>query len=314
MEGNMDNLNELGKDLRKYLEDVKKFTEEENTNDLESYEHHVRSLDEYKQRSAGGGTGAGDWTLTDVGLYVYRFQQKAVDKQEKAISDLKNGVEMEANDSRYSRAKREQLEALLRLSDRPAVQVWQALTLTMERIEELENTLFSLLRCLVPATPPALTTKSQLQEFRTRLQQLKNSKNGRVPTVVYKSLAAVDGLLSRMEEVELGNVERNEKSVKEVENDTAFDVMFETFSTLEFVLSNVSSQFLSGNDSNLSQCDTVLTWSNEMLKSTEDGLAKIGPGLRRKYRMGKRSLRPTVSQSKKPRGGGGESSRKTRKA
>ncbi|PON84985.1 hypothetical protein TorRG33x02_192370 [Trema orientale] len=307
MEDNMDNLDELGEDLGKYLEVVKKFTEE-NTNDLESYEHHVRSLDQYKQLLAGGGTGAGDWTLTDVGLYIYRFQQKAVDKQEKAISDLKNGVEMEANDLKYTRAKKEQLEALLRLSDRPAVQVWRALTLTMERIEELENTLFSLLRCLVPATPPALATKSQLQEFRTRLQQLKNSKNGRVPMVVYKGLAAVDGLLSRMEEVESGSVERNKKSDT---NDTTFDVMLETFSSLEFVLINVSSQFLSGNNDNLSQCDTVLTWSNEMLKSTEDGLAKIGPRLRRKYRMGKRSLQTTVSQSKKPRGGGGESSHKT---
>ncbi|PON84984.1 hypothetical protein TorRG33x02_192360 [Trema orientale] len=275
----------------------------------EFYERLIRSLDEQKQLAGRGGV----WTWRDVREYMCGFKPNMIDEELEMVSRTTKGEEMEIFGSTYDGKKKERLEDMLRKGrDRQIDQVWECLKLTTEKLQLIEADLFLVLRCFVPLRPDSQTTKSQLREFRAKLTQLKDSKNGRVPIVVLRSLAAVEGLLSLMEETKCGDGgERHQKSDVEIANDEDFDKLVQMFWDLEFVLICISSLLISEqNKCQYERCDAVLAWSNETLKSISERneaiITEFGPELRRTYRKNKRRLDPRTTNlpSKKPRGGG----------
>ena len=58
-------------------------------------------------------------------------------------------------------------------------------------LQEIESNLFSPLPYMVGSTPQSEAEKSHFEEFKSKVEQLKDSKNGRVPIVVYRILAVL---------------------------------------------------------------------------------------------------------------------------
>ena len=208
----------------------------------------------------------GEWSLTDVMTFLYGFQPDSMDREQQLVNNLKNFEGIEIHDWQIVGNKgKEDLRAILKKKDLRVDETWEGLKLTREWLQELETDLFSLVRCLLMERTKA--EKSQFLEFKTELQRLKDSKNGRLPIVVYRSLAALDGLFSRMEEP----------------NDRDFKALVSMISRLESVLSRISSLLISDNNRLLTtECQEVLKESNKTLEEVQADL--IGAKLRRKYR------------------------------
>ena len=193
---------------------------------LKLYNDLSLSLEEHR-KSAGQD---GDyWTLRYVMMYMYGFES-----EEEMISHLKNGQEVDINDLKCVARRKERLEAILLKDNCEIDEVWEGLKLTKEWLQELETNLFSLLPYLVGSAPQSEAEKAQFKEFKTRLDILNDSKNGRVPIIVYRILAAMEAQLSCAEELNLGSGERMNR---DVENDQLLEMIL----SLEFVLSNISS-------------------------------------------------------------------------
>ena len=134
----------------------------------ESYGDLIRNLEDHMALVGLDG----QWNLRDVMMCMFEFEHAMI---EEIISNLKNGQEIMEIKNSECVGRTEKLEAILQKDICEIDEVWEGLKLTRDWLQEIESNLFSLLPYLVGSTPQSEAEKSHFEEFKSKVEHLKDS-------------------------------------------------------------------------------------------------------------------------------------------